>query len=109
MTPEEKKAFQRKLRAQAMTYIRGDTREHIEETLRLMGHDPIASMVAIAQESYDEGDKALSLAANKEIASYLYPKLKSIEMRKGDKEIAPITIVLPESQTEKGRVENQDG
>lgn len=96
MTDEEKKDFQRKLRAQAHNYKRGDTREHIEETLKYMGHDPIAAMVAIAQEAYDEGDKQLSLAANKEIASYLYPKLKSVELKKTDDKAEPITIIVPQ-------------
>ena len=46
--------------------------------------DPIMKMAAIASD--DNNDDALKLTAWKEIAQYVYPKLKSIEVSMGEDE-----------------------
>jgi hypothetical protein len=60
--------------------------------------DPILSMCEIATN--DENDDTLKLSAFKEVAQYLYPKLKSVEVT-GDNEnplvnLVKIELVRPE-------------
>lgn len=43
-------------------------------------YDPFIAMIEIAQEAQQIGDLSTALAAAKELANYLLPKLKSVEV-----------------------------
>ena len=61
-------------------------REHstVHERVKKLGHDPIRALVELAQEAQAEGDRPVALQANKELLSYMYPKLRSIEHQVGN-------------------------
>lgn len=50
----------------------------VRECLEKMAHDPILEMVRDAQD--DHTDKELRFAINKELAQYIAPKLKAVEV-----------------------------
>jgi hypothetical protein len=52
----------------------------IKDKLDSLGCDPIAGMAKIAKQAMDEGDMSLALSAFKEIAQYVVPKRKAIEL-----------------------------
>ena len=52
----------------------------IAERLEQMGCDPIEGMARIAQEAEHEGDKALAGNMFKELAQYVAPKRKAVEV-----------------------------
>ncbi len=52
--------------------------QEVIDRLNELGFDPIQGMVQIANEARQQGDLALSGAMCKELAQYMYPKIKSI-------------------------------
>lgn len=51
---------------------------HVEEKFGTVGWDPVLQMAVFAAD--EENEKALRLNAAKEVAQYVKPKLKAIEM-----------------------------
>lgn len=54
--------------------------QSIQDKLDKHGCDPIEGMAKIAKQAMDEGDMSLALSAYKEIAQYIVPKRKAIEL-----------------------------
>lgn len=63
----------------------------IQETLDRIGCDPLEAMLEIAQEARKQGDLQLSLTAYKELAQYVAPKRKAVEVS-GNDEKDPVKI-----------------
>jgi hypothetical protein len=55
-------------------------KKSIQETIEKMGCDPLEAMLEIAIEAKKNGDLSLSLSAYKELAQYVAPKRKAIEL-----------------------------
>lgn len=51
------------------------------ERLEALSCDPLEGMVQIAQQAQQEGDLSLAGAMFKELAQYIYPKRKAIEVQ----------------------------
>ena len=64
----------------------------IREKLAKLGCDPIEGMAKIAKEALEEGDRVLAGNMYKELAQYIEPKLKAVEMKVSGDESAPIQI-----------------
>ena len=60
----------------------------------LDGEHPLQALSRMAKESEEVGDKALAVSAYKELANYCAPKLKAVEIKQGNEEYKPITIVV---------------
>lgn len=50
------------------------------DRLKSLGCDPIEDMALVAKEAKTEGDWNLLLSASKELAQYVYPKRKAVEV-----------------------------
>ena len=64
----------------------------IQETIERIGCDPLEAMLEIAIQAKNEGDLQLSLSAYKELAQYVAPKRKAVEVS-GSEDQVPIQIV----------------
>jgi len=71
----------------------------IQEKLAAMGCDPIAGMAAIATD--EKQDIALRAAMYKELAQYIAPKRKAVEMTGADGELTLAEFVLGSYELEK--------
>ena len=58
---------------------------------------PVRAMARIALKAENDEDMLLAFNCYKELAQYLAPKLKSIEMVADPGTIAPITIIVPQT------------
>ena len=65
----------------------------IMEKLAALNCDPLSGMAKIAKKAMDEGDLHLALQAFKELAQYVAPKRKSIEIS-GEFEIDLVQDIL---------------
>jgi hypothetical protein len=54
--------------------------QNIIDKLNALGYDPIESLVRLAQEAEDSKDKVMEFNACKELAQYVAPKRKAVEM-----------------------------
>lgn len=57
----------------------------IQDKLKELGCDPIEGMARIAEQAMDEGDMQLAGSMYKELAQYVAPKRKAVEIS-GDQE-----------------------
>lgn len=55
------------------------------------GFDPVLNMIKLAKEFEDKGDRKAAFEINKEIATYVYPKKRSVE-HTGNKKEDPIQV-----------------
>ena len=63
----------------------------------LDGEHPLAALARMAKESEADGDKTLAVACYKELSNYVAPKLKSVEVKKENDNVKPITIIVDDS------------
>ena len=54
-------------------------KSEVRKRVLAAGHDPVLALIDIARDSYAEGELSISLQANRELMTYMYPKLKSVE------------------------------
>jgi len=71
------------------------------------GEHPLQALARLARESERDGDKTLAVVCYKELANYVAPKLKSIEVKQDQKDIKPITIIISE-EGQKSIEENRE-
>jgi len=75
----------------------------IQETIDRIGCDPLEAMLEIAIQAKNEGDLSLSLSAYKELAQYVAPKRKAVEVS-GDVDnplaVTNIELVAPDIESE---------
>jgi hypothetical protein len=64
------------------------------------GVHPLISLVRIAKRSEANGDDNLAYQCYKEIANYVSPKLKSVEVQHNTNEVKPITIIVDSQAVE---------
>jgi hypothetical protein len=71
------------------------TTKNIRSSLKKMGCDPLQAIARIAMKAEEDGDTEIALRAYKELALYVAPKLRAIEIiEKGGKEDAkPVTSI----------------
>ena len=55
-------------------------KQSIQETIEKIGCDPLEAMFEIAIQAKKEGDLSLALNAYKELAQYVAPKRKAVEL-----------------------------
>ena len=75
----------------------------LAEKLKALNCDPIEGMARIAHEAYKAKDHAIALSAYKELAQYIYPKRKAVEVTGedgGPLEIKGIEVVGISSATD---------
>jgi len=73
------------------------------DRLKELGCDPIEDMALVCKEAKAEGDHNLLLSAAKELAQYVYPKRKAVELTGDDGgplEIKGIQVVGISSATD---------
>ena len=74
----------------------------IQETIDRIGCDPLEAMLEIAIQAKNEGDLSLSLSAYKELAQYVAPKRKAVEVS-GDVDnplaVTNIELVAPDIES----------
>jgi len=64
------------------------------------GEHPLQALARLAKKSEDEGDITLAVVCYKELANYIAPKLKAVEITKQTEQAKPITIIINESITQ---------
>ena len=74
----------------------------VVDRLEALGCDPIGGMVEIAKEAHRGGDLALAGQMYKELAQYVHPKRKAVELNTGPQETLPFTIELVAPETTAG-------
>ena len=62
---------------------------------------PIQALARLAMKSEREDDNALAFQCYKELAQYVAPKLKSVEIQTNNTDVKPITIIVPQELEER--------
>jgi len=77
-------------------------KQAIQDTIDRIGCNPLEAMLEIAEQAKNEGDLSLALSAYKELAQYVAPKRKAVELS-GDSEnplaISNIELVAPDIES----------
>jgi hypothetical protein len=71
----------------------------VEERIERSGVDPIDALLEIGQEARDSGDLGLAVNVYKEVARYLYPSKKSVDVTVGDAKSTVFHVITGISRT----------